>query len=197
MKSEYEKEVYKFFTQPDNFDTMVKVASHADEVAQQLIKEFWEELEKLLKIRVHTKGSDWFVGYSAKYKERYCKLQIYHRDWLDDASSPVITVAFEDLHFGEYPFVGISVKHDNEYYDTEAIRYDIRQLKTLSLYEEDSSLWWAKSKYLTHDFSRRENLSQILPGNREVNLENAVEEAMILLEAIESDVPSILAKSKK
>jgi len=196
MSKTYEEELYSFFTNPVNFDTMVKVAAHLDDISKTIIKDFWNDLKTQLEEKAKEKGAVWKVGYSGKFEDRWTKLWIYHRDWLD-GNRPIVAVAYEALNYGERPFVGVFVDLENGKYKPDAIRTSIRGIRKLKELEHDDDLWWAKWEFLPFEFTSRQQLAEILPGKRQTVVEKVAELGLDILSSIEKQVPKILVESRK
>ncbi|MGB3780348.1 MAG: hypothetical protein WA960_18435 [Tunicatimonas sp.] len=195
MKNDYEDEVYQFFTRPDNFETMVAVAAHTDTVTNRIIREFWDSLKLRLDETFRRKGEGWQVGYSGNFTERYCKLWVYRAAWLTTPNYPLVSVAFEDLHYGEYPFVGIHLNIDQEVYDPGLLKERIGTPPNLSL-ENSNNAYWIGRRYFPFNFTQQKNLVEILPDCRVAIIDNLVTEAVTIADGLTPVVDEIIEKSK-
>ena len=195
MKSQYEEEIYQFFTKPENFETMVAVAAHTDTVTNRIIREFWDSLKNDLEKVFSGKEGNWVVAYSGNFNERYCKLWVYCAAWLRTPNYPLISVAFEDFHYGEHPFIGIHLNIEQEVYDSGFLKEKIGALPNLSL-ENSNNAYWICRRYFPFNFTQYKNLVGMLPDRRKAIIDNMVTEAVTIADCLTPVVDEIVEKSK-
>lgn len=195
--NKYEEAVFEFFTKPENFETMIRVNEHADRVMKKVIEDFWEALRKSLQQKFKSKEEDWVVTYSGDFEERYCKLWIYRDSWLNrnHRSRPIMAVAFENLHLGEKPFLGITPDADSKLYRPESLKSVIQSLPETENYTKNSNKWWACWVYFSLNFGQTSNLVNILPDNRENYITEFTEEAIRLTEILDKEAETIISKA--
>lgn len=195
--NKYEDAVFEFFTRPENFETMIRVNEHADRVMKQIVKDFWEALREQLQEGFRHKDKDWVIKYSGDFEERYCKLWIYRESWLtrNDRSRPIMAIAFENLHLGEKPFLGITPDAVSKLYKSDSLRSDIQSLPEIDNYTKNSNKWWACWVYFSLNFGQTSNLSNILPDNRDNYITELTEEAIRLTEILDKEAETIISKA--
>jgi hypothetical protein len=195
MKSQYEKEIYQYFTQPENFETMVSVVSHSEKVFDTLIRDFWDDLKHALEAAFQKKPEDWVVEYSGKFESRYCKLWAYREAWVRIDNYPLVSVAFEDFHYGEYPFLGIHLNIDQNLYDPVFLKKEIKALPNLPLDDSNNS-YWVGRRYFPFNLTQHKNLVKILPAHSNTTIDNLVAEALTIADFLDPVIDDIIQKSK-
>lgn len=197
MSSLHEEE-YDFFIKTNNFQTMGVVAKKADLVAKRLIKEFWNSLKIALSNKLKEElGSGWIVDYSNKFDDRYCKLQAYHESWMENAKDRVVAVAFENLHSGQHPFIGILVNKNSTNYNHSDIRAELHSTGELNSNRTDKNDWWFTMRSLDINFSTYEDFAEILPTERATLVDNLINEVIENAKIIDKYIVDILGRCRK
>lgn len=197
MISDYEKEVYQFFTKPDNFETMLKVADHASEVTKKLIEDFWTELKEKIASTLKEEDNDWIVGFSDNMSYRWNKLWVYKRSWCGEESLPVISVGFEELQPKRLPYIGVHIWNDSKKYNSTVIKENVIALDEEENYDTDSNKYWAIWKTLSFNLWDIDSLKQLLPENREETYSILIKDVKDLLLLLGDQVPTILSNNKE
>ncbi len=196
MKNRYEEEIFQFFTQPENFETMLKVADQAETVCKRLIQQFWAEVEAGLKEALSNAGNDWRVCFSDNWEYRWNKLWVYRQEWCQVENYPVISVAFEDIQPRRQPYLGVHIGFDNKAFDGVNIKKDIVNLRALKEYKTDSNNYWAVWKNLPFQLEGYESLVRLLPENRKQTSQNVLKDTLELLGLVKDEVNPLIEKHR-
>lgn len=157
MVASYDKKIYEFITQPDNWQVAREVYEKMDYVKGQLVEEFWAEVKKAIKYRVDLK--EWKIGMSEDIYENYSKLRISHISW-----NNLFDIAFQELE--DVTFLG--VYRD---FESKKVPDDLHQQIGMNLKTVDNRLinpddWWTGYFFTGDNFSQLSSLDKILPSNR-------------------------------
>lgn len=192
------EEEYKFFIEEENFKTMGSVANKAETVAKKLIEEFWLYLKDFLKRGVQQElGQNWIVEFSGEFDQRYCKLQIYNKSWMGEATERIVAVAFENLHFGQRPFIGILINKGTTPYNPQEIRNQLLLDERLQENLTQKNDWWASIRFLDISFSNYESFVEILPSQRNTLVENLKNEVVQIAKIIDENIVDVLSRSRR
>jgi hypothetical protein len=197
----YEDEVFKFFTQPENFETMLRVNEHADSVFKRITKDFLDTLKQNISEKLEGQSKGWVVEYSGKFENIYCKLWLYRRDWKSSRLNnirPFFAVAFENLHLGEELFLGITYDKKADNNNSELLKRQIPDIKELANYNRTpSNDWWLCQMHPSNNFKSVKNLGFALPSNRADYIEELTLEALKLTEVLDEFAHPLIPKVKK
>ena len=159
----YEKEIYQFLTQKDNYRQMLKVLEHQDMIWENLIIEFWDlVIEKLEKLNEEN-STKWEIKADEEYFDPWSSLNMIKKEWPEyrDNGFPAICVAWEslsnDLHYG------IWIR--KEFWDNPELRNIIASMQKEKGNKGKST--WILFYGQGYNFSRMEDLVHILPDNRD------------------------------
>ena len=197
MTDPYEEELFKFFTQPENFDTMLKVAAQAQGIKLQLVHRFWDLTKEKIATKLAEMPQDYQVAYSGDWNQRYNKLWVYHPEWHRGEPYPIMSVAFENIHVESHPYVGVHLHYDNKVFDMDALKQTIKEYVTLKSYKIDNNRYWSVWRLLNLNFSQPDSLKRLLPGQVDSTVEETSEEALQLLELVATHVTGWLDQHKK
>jgi len=195
MKSEYEEEVYTYFTQPKNFKTMLKVAEHSGKVTKRLIESFWSELEAKLRDKLQPLNTGWTVEISNTWDYKWIKLRAFKESWKLNSQRPEVAFAFECIRKGDHPYVGINIHRDSTNIDVQKMRSLIIDLEELKSYETDANQSWARWKFLSFILDK-EDLCLLLPSNREETLNSLAEEVLLLIDLVSDKIDRLIDECK-
>jgi hypothetical protein len=189
----YEDEVFKFFTQPENFETMLRVNEHADSVFKGIIQDFWDALRK--QISEELKDSSWQIDQADILSSSESKLRIYQKSWClsDNNTAPTIAVAFGGLEASESLFVGITIDENSITHSAEELKREIRKLDEVKEFISNDFLGWACWKYLESK-AMPKDLMSLLPENRSELVKDYAKIAIDLAVALEKRAEEILPK---
>ena len=196
MKSDYEEKTFEFFTQRENFETMLKVASQAEGVCKRLIYDFWAQLAESLTKVLGDRDEDWRVGFSDNWDYRWNKLWMYQEEWCKEENYPVVSIAFEELQPNRHPYLGLHIGYDHKKFNGSNIKKDLLDIETLKEYQTDSNNYWAVWKHLPFGLSGLDSLVQLLPENKMQTSQNVVNEALYLIGLIKNDINVIIEKNR-
>jgi hypothetical protein len=196
MKTQYEEERYRFFTEPENFKTMLDVVAHSEEVVKRLIQEFWLALEQQLHTDTESHGTAWLVGFSDAFDYRWNKLWIYQKAWCGEGTQPLVSIAFEDLQIYRHPYVGVHLLSDNKAYDCSTIKTALLNIEGAKAYKTDSNAYWALWKFLPFNLDYTQPMIRLLPENREVLIKELISEVTDLMDLITPYVADLIEKHK-
>lgn len=77
----YEKEIYRFLTQRENYQQMLKVLEHQDMIWENLIIEFWDlVIEKLEKLNEEN-STKWEIKADEEYFDPWSSLNMIKKEW--------------------------------------------------------------------------------------------------------------------
>ena len=173
----YEVEIYKFLTQRENFENMVRVMDNYDMVRRKLIQDFWELVfTKLGKLNAEH-GDMWEIKFYEDLFYKYSKLFIYKETWKIEHGLPALSIAWERLAFST-AYYGVWINNESKVMDTNAIRRYAQGLDMAKDFEKPTDFWgfWSEGNY---DFSKPSDLVNILPDKQE---ETATEYARTIFE---------------
>lgn len=196
MSTEYEEEIYNYFIEPSNFETMLKVANHSETVCTRLVQEFWTELKGKLEQTVKGVEGDWRVKFSDKWNYRWNRLWIYKEEWCVEGSLPIISVAFEDLQPKRSPYIGVHIRYDNKNFDVRGMKKAIIELEGAKEYDTDSNNYWAIWKHLSFKLTGFDSLVQLLHENRKETQRILIKDVQDLMELVSDKVPEILSNNR-
>lgn len=198
-ETESEKLLYNFLTKPDNFIMMNEMANHCKPIIDKTINSFWIELRDKLVAHLELKTSAWVCDFSDSFGHGVNKLWMYKSNWLNNRNVPSIAIGFEELNYGQVPFIGIFIDNGarNE--------LDIRQITELchSLHinslQNSEGTWWPKHKNLSFSLQTYKNLQDILPDSegREAAIKSAFNEALLIIDVLEQNSEAIEASIAK
>ncbi|MCB9267232.1 MAG: hypothetical protein H6558_19580 [Lewinellaceae bacterium] len=77
----YEKEIYNFLTQRENYKQMLKVLEHQDLIWENLIIEFWDLVAKKLEQLNEAKVKQWKVIKDEDYFFKESAITLIKEDW--------------------------------------------------------------------------------------------------------------------
>lgn len=177
MSTEYEKEMFDFFTQPANFETMLKVADQSESIKKELVTQFWEGVRIEIESVLSKSDTDWQVNFSDNWDARYNKLWIYKDEWRKGQEYPMASVAFEHILSGDHPYVGIHIGYDCDRIDGTQLKEDFKTKELLAKYKTDRNNYWAVWKHTKIDLWENESMIKLLPENRKTTIKNTVGEA--------------------
>lgn len=195
MITSYEKALYEFYPDEENYETFAKIADQASNIGDKLVKDFWSEVITQLREQIKNWEGTWTVLPPKNHNERYANIKIVNSEWKDDSGETVMAICYEYLHFGDNPYVGLWFNNIlKDKYDVGSIFSEIRNLEGLKEYKHDSNLFWIKWKYLSFALITYENLQKIIPSNRETTLQAALLEAEALKDLL-SNLSEILRRN--
>jgi len=192
----YADEEFKFFTERENFATMAKVANKAEKISKLLIEAFWLKLKEAIQKELSS-TEDWIVEYALNFNERYCKLQIYKKSWKAGSENRLVAVSFENLHFGERPFIGVMIDRNNKQYDLEKVKGVIMEIDVLRIDRLENNSWWCNQRFLDFDFTNYEHFIDIVPSERDILIKNLTSEVVMKAKLIDEQIEDILRFRKE
>lgn len=192
MKDKYNEAVYDFFTEPDNFRTMVDVASHRDGLTKKIIQDFWSDVKTLIEVKL-PKGRGWKVEFEKPYEDFW----IYNKSWGGIGDDAVVSIGIDDISYGGKPNVAILVDNYNTLFNFKKIARSLRDIPELDKYDDINDPMWIKWQFLPFDFAEHKNLVEILPATKQPALDKVVEIIFDMLNAIKDQVPLIVEENRK
>ncbi len=195
--NKYENAVFAFFTEPENFETMIRVNEHADFVMKKVILDFWGRVKDSVSNKLISKHEDWVITFAGNLEGSDGKMWAYRKSWFptDIIDRPDIAVAFGNLYLKEKAYIGITINEQTTLYNKKNLIEGILALKGLNDYEHEIDEWWVCWKYFEIHGKNPESLISILPANREAKIVNLTDEAVKLAEILEENIEVILKKA--
>lgn len=165
----YEEKMLEFYLNSENYLMAEEITStfqkYKEEVRKRVIREFWTELEKSLRLKLT--GTDWIIDYKGPLEIRYSYLQISLPSW-KDRFAVRWEIEKERVYFGLYG--GRAKDRD---FDYEPI-YQKRQ-KDGRLGEMKDTDMWIAWEHTDIDYANPESLKNLFRGNREVKIGEMLE----------------------
>lgn len=196
----YEDQMFDFFTQPENFETMLKVVGQVDAIKVRLVQEFWYEVMSELRNKL---GSGWIVRFSDNWQFKYNKVLIYSQGWHQDPNYPLplSCIGFENIRQDNQPILGIFIgfgSHilNGDQLKSEFLNSDIYK-KNLIEFKTDGNNHWAFWKHMPLKFYEADSLGKILPENRKVEIDNFVAEGLRLIELVRDQINGLIIKNSR
>jgi len=175
IENQYEREVFEFLSNPENFERCLSLASHLDMVKTLLLKEFKvsiiEEVEKRLDKKL----------YSIRFSN-IGNIEIFKNSWCNQKNEPSIVYTY---FFSNHPYLGI--KHcgsESSISFDEAIKYREKFIALTEGYSVNSDegiyIIWKRN---TPDLKIGSDSSyiQILPVNREQIIAQFIDDMLLLI----------------
>ncbi len=197
MKSEYEEKMYEFYTQTENFETMLHVTEQAKWVTEQLVRDFWKDVHHVLQETLQKRDDNLRVEFSnnGDWKVRWIKLWVYRKEWCLTGQEPLVSITAEALQPNDYPYIGIHINRDSSLINGDTIKAQIKILEELKSYKSDSNNYWAVWKYMGIKHYGQD-LTLLLPENRKTSIGNVVSEFNILLDLMDTNMLEIITEHK-
>ena len=195
MRNEYEEKIFDFYTQGDNFKTMVQVANAFPAVANKLIRLFWNDV--LIALRSKYSEQEWEVGFSSSnFDDRFNKLWVYRKSWALEENLPKIAIGFENLQLDKHCWVGIFMSNGIKDHNLDAFRNEMRTLPELNGYKHDSNNWWVKWESLSPLITKRDQIHFLSNDDRQASINSAVNQVDTFMKIIDKKIFTILDKHK-
>lgn len=183
----YDREIYKFLTQKENFNQMLKVLEHADMVARNLIQEFWDLVYDKLLSWSAVSDHGWEIFKPDDYFQTYSQLIITKNLWKLGEESPFY-LTWEslsgDIHYG-LKFVREKIPSN-----LVQIEEEIRKIQ-LEKGNNGNKWGWAllfnEKKYNFNDITMK-SLTDIIPEYRDQTAEDMANILINLAEELESNL---------
>ncbi|NHB67316.1 hypothetical protein [Perlabentimonas gracilis] len=190
----YEEEIYKFLTQPDNYENLLSLVSNFEMIKAKLIKSFRLEVSLKVEERLKSESKDNFV---VKYNNNKNIIEVYKQEWFKGEHLPIIKFVYA---FTNNPYTGI--KHNNESKKLsfqKAIEIREEVLDNLYGYEirsdEGRFIVWKRNSAgfdISNDINRE--LKKILPECREEIVQQFTEDLVALVIKSTSIIDELIEK---
>jgi hypothetical protein len=170
--SDYEKGIFEFFSKPENFKNMLKVASHVEFVKSKALELFWNQVILELNNLNHIKK--YSITKLRDIHDYNSRIIIFDNEWpLLTNDLPVVAVGIERLS-ERTPYWGVWINRSvtsnkPEYYDS--LSNEIRKKLLINNFKFDKDNNWCVWKNLnTLDFNDINSFLRILPSSESNNL---------------------------
>lgn len=184
--------MYKFLTEQENFENMIKVVGMKDLVRNRLIVDFWGLVMEKLKALSESDGGRWQVlGPKSKdgFFETYSTINLIKPAWEDEKKVSPIGVGWQSLSGFFYHGIWANPAHPTI---SNSLKAHFKQLN-LSGYRSD--LWWiifSTYGYNLNDFS---HLEHILPSKQEALADEFAKLVFNLALQYEADLDKAIANT--
>ena len=189
--STYDEAIFKFMTEPNNFEAMLKVREHWDRVRRKLLVEFWTLVrDKLIElVQKDGREEEWIVQANLNYPDKYQAITLVKNTWekLSPENWVPISVTWSDIF--RQAIYGVWLDAKSQYWELNAIREKARIISVEVKMDYDHAWWPAFYAPPEANFAVERNLTQLLPENRD---SHAQEYARILWEDIAKPYESLL-----
>ena len=161
--NEYEKELFDFLVQPENFKGMVLVASQLDMVKQQLLTAFWQEFADALKALLPSTDG-WVIQLQQSSSIIFdWKIRIYQLDWLYNGRQEV-SFGWE-MENGRM-YYGIIVNKDEPRYEKIYKELTREPAPWNAKLKRKTSSWYPFWEWANTDLSDENAFEQLLPADK-------------------------------
>ena len=175
MKTEmtdYEKGIFEFFSKPENFENMLKVASHVELVKSKALELFWNQVLLELKNLNHLNKQN--VAQLGNITDYNSSIRLWDNKWpLLSNDQPLVAVGIERLGNSK-PYWGVWINRleaSNKPEDYAKLTNEIRNNLLINNFKNDEDNNWAVWKNVnTLDFNDNHSYLQILPSSASNNL---------------------------
>lgn len=155
----YEREIFNYLTKKENFSSAFEIYQQFPKVKNELIRQFWEMVKKLLDEKAN--DNNWQVKFFNDISEKYSKLGLCLRS--DNHEN--IRVIFEDLLGRTY--YGVWINAENNALDKIQIKNFAEGVSAIKQMKSSANEYWLGFEYIEPDFNNIESLERILPDVRE------------------------------
>jgi hypothetical protein len=186
----YEQEIYRFLSQPKNYDNMVKVIDHQDLVYRNVVSDFWDAVLVRLNELNTEYNNKWEILIEEDYFSRWSNLWMKLPAWQDDDEGTPICASWESLHRDAH--YGVWINGDSEKWDIKAIK-ELFEKENYCKEMGGANKHWACKEYIDYDLTNLRDLRHFLPEVRE----SKVEEYSNLIFDCAETMESLMAKAFK
>lgn len=192
MMDAYQKEIYSFLTQRDNFHNMIKVIESYNQIHSILLDEFWDLVKKYSddELAVNNEWDSKFIDWDGKWS----KFFIYKKSWIKDKELPIMAIGWEVLNGKMY--FGFWVDTQANELDLDHVRAYASKLDPLKRLTKNPGYWIAYS-YGNLDFSNKNDVSHILPDIRDTTAKEYANTVTKLALDLEKDLDVISTMVKE
>jgi len=182
----YEKEMYDFLTQRDNFENMVKVLGMKDMIRENLVVDFWDAVYEKL-VELNKANNIWEVK-KPKTNQGYFQGEdssvfLYKKSWMVNEKDSPVVIGWASL--ANKMFYGIWVYYDKSHFDNQRVIEAVRP-KAYEKKFESNDIWPLSSKTYDYNFMEFNQLDHILPDRREALAKEFAKTLFHLAEEFES-----------
>lgn len=163
----FEKEMYDFYTVPENFKTALEVSNYLPAIRKQVLEEFWQEVKaKVSSLLTETlPGNMVRIDTPDNIFYQYSQIGIFNPSLNPNQGSEApFWACFQELSGRLY--LGIWIDPTDTKWNIEEIKRKLSVLPSVQKSPSDSD-WWVTLKSMDYLFSDLKTIEMILPANRQ------------------------------
>lgn len=166
----FDRAIFEFLTEPENFEQALKVQDHFGMVRNNLLAEFWNLVLEKLKEKSGKEPGKWHAKRNLDLHARWSSLWLVKEKWrkVVNGESMPLAISWEsltkDIHYGVW------IKNDSKVWDSDRMRKVGKKIAMKHKMESDNHYWPVKFPH-AYNFNSNKNLRHILPSSRDETVE--------------------------
>jgi hypothetical protein len=188
--SAYEKELYDFLTQPENFKGMMLAAAQAEMVKRNLLREFWNEFEQAMISKLQSQSTWKVIIVNKSAHPIDWKMRIFKTNWNPQKLFEVCW-GYE-IENGKL-FYGLINNQDQARHPIIREKLDAEPGDWKSELSGRPTAWYPAWNWEGLQLTTNEAYEQLLPNARIARIEDNVQRTADFLERVSKTVDKIFA----